>query len=96
MVLGWILGCVNFETDGREDWRVRCGWMYYTEKCPVYGLKWLKTPPLYICKKIRHFLRWADIRGIGAIIRTFVLFFDELSFFHTPSTRYPHNIIVLQ
>lgn len=45
MVLGWILGCVNFETDGREDWRVRCGWMYYTEKCPVYGLKWLKTPP---------------------------------------------------
>ena len=42
MVLGWILGCVNFMTDGSEDWRVRCGWMYYTEKRPEYGLKRLK------------------------------------------------------
>ena len=41
--------------------------MYYTEKYPKYGLKRLKIPPLYICKKIRHFLRSADIRGIGAI-----------------------------
>lgn len=51
MVLGWILGCVNFETDGRENRRVRCGRMYYTEKCPVYGLKWLKTPPYISVKK---------------------------------------------
>lgn len=41
--------------------------MYYTENCPEYGLKRLKIPPLYICKKIRHFLRSADIGGIGAI-----------------------------
>lgn len=65
-------------------------------KMPGIWAKMVENAPLYICKKIRHFLRWADIRGIGAIIRTFVLFFDELSFFHTPSTRYPHNIIVLQ
>ena len=25
--------------------------MYYTEKCPVYGLKWLKTPPYISVKK---------------------------------------------
>lgn len=51
MVLGWILGCVNFETDVRENWRVRCGWMYYTEKCPVYGIKRLKIPPYISVKK---------------------------------------------
>ena len=66
MALGWILGCVNFGTDVRENRQVRCGWMYYTEKRPEYGLKRLKYP-LYICKKIRHFLRSADIGGIGAI-----------------------------
>lgn len=27
----------------------------------------VENTPLYICKKIRHFLRWADIRGIRAI-----------------------------
>lgn len=41
--------------------------MYYTENCPEYGLKRLKIPPLYICKKIRHFLPMTDFRGIGAI-----------------------------
>lgn len=51
MVLGWILGCVNFMTDGSEDWRVRCGWMYYTEKRPEYGLKRLKIPPYISVKK---------------------------------------------
>ena len=30
---------------------MRCGWMYYTEKCPEYGLKRLKIPP-YISVKI--------------------------------------------
>lgn len=34
----------------------------------------VENTPLYICKKIRHFLRWADIMGIPTIIRTFVLF----------------------
>lgn len=51
MVLGWILGCVNFMTDGSEDWRVRCGWMYYTEKRPEYRLKRLKIPPYISVKK---------------------------------------------
>ena len=51
MVLGWILGCVNFETDGRENRRVRCGWMYYTEKRPEYRLKRLKIPPYISVKK---------------------------------------------
>lgn len=27
----------------------------------------VENTPLYICKKIRHFPRWADIRGIRAI-----------------------------
>ena len=51
MTLSSGLGCVNFETDGREDWRVRCGWMYYTEKCPVYWLFRSKIPPVYLVNK---------------------------------------------
>ena len=51
MALGWILGCVNFGTDVRENRQVRCGWMYYTGKCQVYGLKRLKIPPIYHVKK---------------------------------------------
>ena len=34
----------------------------------------VKNPPGIPCKKIRHFLRWADIRTAPTIIRTFVLF----------------------
>ena len=50
MVLGWILGCVNFINGDGENLRVRCGWMYYTEKRPKYGLKRLKIPPIYHVK----------------------------------------------
>ena len=35
-------------------------------KMPVYMGKTVENTPLYICKKIRHFLRSADIRGIRA------------------------------
>ena len=66
MVLSSGLGYVNFINGDGENWRVRCGWMYYTEKRPEYGLKRSKMPPLPACKKIRHFIRWADIMGIGA------------------------------
>ena len=51
MVLGWILGCVNFINGDGENLRVRCGWMYYTGKCPVYGIKRLKIPPYISVKK---------------------------------------------
>lgn len=34
-----------------ENRRVRCGWMYYTEKSPEYGLKRLKIPPYISVKK---------------------------------------------
>lgn len=51
MVLGWILGCVNFINGWWENWRVRCGWMYYTEKRQEYGLKRLKIPPYISVKK---------------------------------------------
>lgn len=34
----------------------------------------VENTPLYICKKIRHFLRLADYRTAPTIIRTFVLF----------------------
>lgn len=43
-------------------------------KMPGIWAKTVENTPYIPCKKIRHFLRWADIRGIGAIIRTFVLF----------------------
>ena len=36
-------------------------------KMPGIWAKTVKNTPLYICKKIRHFLRWADYRGIVAI-----------------------------
>lgn len=36
-------------------------------KMPGIWDKTVENTPLYICKKIRHFLRSADIRGIGAI-----------------------------
>ena len=36
-------------------------------KMPGIWAKMVENAPLYICKKIRHFLRSADIRGIGAI-----------------------------
>lgn len=35
-------------------------------KMPGILAKMVENTPLYICKKIRHFLRWADFRGIGA------------------------------
>ncbi len=43
-------------------------------KTPGILAETVENTPLYICKKIRHFLRWADIMGIPTIIRTFVLF----------------------
>ena len=39
------LGDVNFMNGWWGNWRVRCGWMYYAEKCPEYGLFRSKTPP---------------------------------------------------
>ena len=69
MVLGWILGCVNFETDVRENWRVRCGWMYYTEKCPVYGIKRLKIPPYISVKKSAIFYDGRILGGSGLLRR---------------------------
>ena len=50
MALSSGLGYVNFINGDGENWRVRCGWMYYTEKRPEYGLKRLKIPP-YISVK---------------------------------------------
>ena len=67
MTLSSGLGCVNFINGDGENWRVRCGWMYYVSFLPIYGVFRSKIPSRYICKKIRHFLRWADIRGIRAI-----------------------------
>ena len=48
MALSSGLGCVNFINGWWENWRVRCGWMYYTEKRPEYGIKRLKIPPIYL------------------------------------------------
>lgn len=36
-------------------------------KTPGIWAETVENTPLYICKKIRHFLRLADIRGIRAI-----------------------------
>lgn len=35
-------------------------------KMPGIWAKTVENTPYIPCKKIRHFLRWADIRGIGA------------------------------
>lgn len=35
--------------------------------CPYLRAFLVKNAPGIPCKKIRYFLRWADIRGIGAI-----------------------------
>lgn len=51
MTLSSGLGCVNFMNGDGENRRVRCGWMYYTEKSPEYGLKRLKIPPYISVKK---------------------------------------------
>lgn len=61
VVLGWILGCVNFINGWWENWRVRCGWMYYTCFLPVYGLFRLKTPPYISVKKSAIFYVWRII-----------------------------------
>ena len=45
------IGMCEFRDRKGEDWRVRCGWMYYTEKYPKYGLKRLKIPPYISVKK---------------------------------------------
>ena len=39
------MGYVNFMNGWWENWRVRCGWMYYACFLPVYGLFRSKTPP---------------------------------------------------
>jgi len=66
-VLGWILGCMNFETDERENRRVRCGRMYYTEKRPEYWLKRLKIPPYISVKKSAIFYVRRILGGSGLI-----------------------------
>ena len=65
MTLGWILGCVNFMNGDGEDWRVRCGWMYYTEKRPEYGIKRLKIPPCLYVKISVIFYLWRIIAHTG-------------------------------
>lgn len=44
------------------------------QKTPGIWAETVENTPYIGCKKIRYFLRWADIRGIPTIIRTFVLF----------------------
>ncbi len=41
--------------------------MYYTEKCLVYGLKWLKTPPIYHVKKSAIFYDGRILGGSGLL-----------------------------
>ena len=65
MTLSSGLGCVNFETDVREDLRVRCGWMYYARFVPICGLFWSKTPPAYRVKKSAIFY---DRRILGELV----------------------------
>ena len=43
-------------------------------KMPGIWAKTVENTPLSACKKIRHFLRWADYRTAPTIIRTSVLF----------------------
>ncbi len=43
-------------------------------KIPEIWAKTVENTPLYICKNIRHYLRWADYRTVPTIIRTLVLF----------------------
>ena len=51
MALSSGLGYVNFMNGWWEDWRVRCGWMYYTEKCRKYRLFRSKIPAVYLVNK---------------------------------------------
>lgn len=50
-----------------EDWRVRCGWMYYTGKSPEYRAEWLKVPP-YISVKISAIFYDRRILGVLGLL----------------------------
>ena len=67
MVLGWILGCVNFMNGDGEDWRVRCGWMYYACFLPVCGLFRSKTPRVYHVKKSVFFYDGRILGELGLL-----------------------------
>lgn len=42
--VGMDIGMCEFWDGEGKNWRVRCGWMYYTGKSPELGHKWLKIP----------------------------------------------------
>ena len=67
MVLSSGLGYVNFINGDGENWRVRCGWMYYTEKRPEYGLKRSKMPPYRHVKKSAISYDGRILWGLGLI-----------------------------
>ena len=63
-----------------ENWRVRCGWMYYAEKCPEYGLFRLKTPPYQHVKKSAIFYLWRILnQPQRQLERLFYLSFNDNS-----------------
>ena len=74
------LGDVNFMNGDGENRRVRCGWMYYAEKCPEYGLFRLKTPRVYHVKKSAIFYD-GRITESARTITERLFYFKELSFF---------------
>lgn len=67
MALSSGLGYVNFINGWWENRRVRCGWMYYTGKCPVYGLKRLKIPPYISVKKSAIFYDGRILGELGLL-----------------------------
>lgn len=46
MALSSGLGYVNLINGDGENWRVRCGWMYYVSFLHIYGVLRSKTPPI--------------------------------------------------
>lgn len=65
MALSSGLGYVNFINGLWEDWRVRCGWMYYACFLPIYGVFRSKIPPVYHVKKSAISYLWRILGGSG-------------------------------